>query len=58
VHVNVKSVGVGRVGVCMLCVGDSDYRQCGVGACVIASVLSETLEVVGFTEAVRSPFWL
>ena len=25
-HVNVRSVGVGRVGVCMLCVGDSEQR--------------------------------
>ena len=42
-HVNVRSVGVGRVGVCMLCVGNSEQRECGVGAGVNATMLSETL---------------
>ena len=31
-HVNVRSVGVGRVGVCMLCVSDNEERERGVGA--------------------------
>ena len=35
-HVNVRSVGVGRVGVCMLCVDDSQER--GVGAGVNATL--------------------
>ena len=30
-HVNVRSVGVGRVRVCMLCVGNSKQRERGVG---------------------------
>ena len=42
-HVNVRSVGVGRVGVCMLCVGNSEQRERGVGAGVNATMLSETL---------------
>jgi hypothetical protein len=32
VYVNVRSVGVGRVGVCMMCVCDSEERDHGVGA--------------------------
>jgi hypothetical protein len=36
VHVNVKNVGVGRVGVCILCVSDSEERERGVGAGVNA----------------------
>ncbi len=31
-YVNVRSVGVGRVGVCMMCVCDSEERDHGVGA--------------------------
>ena len=42
-HVNVRSVGVGRVGVCMLCVGNSEQRESGEGAGVNATMLSETL---------------
>jgi hypothetical protein len=41
--VNVRGVGVGRVGVCMLCVGDSEECERGVGVGVNATVLSETL---------------
>ncbi len=48
-HVNVKSVGVGRVGVCILCVRDSEQRECEVGAGVNATMLSATLYVVGNT---------
>ena len=44
-HVNVRSVGVGRVGVCRLCVGHNEDRECGVGAGVKDTVLSETLQV-------------
>jgi hypothetical protein len=43
VHVNVRSVGVGRVGVCMLCVDNNEQRERGVGAGVNATMLSETL---------------
>ena len=35
----------------MLCVGDSEQRECGVGASVNATMLSETLQVVGLSEA-------
>ena len=31
VHVNMRSVGVGRVGMCILCVGDNEERERGVG---------------------------
>jgi hypothetical protein len=41
--VKVRSVGVGRVGVCMLCVCDSEERERGVGAGVNAIMLSEAL---------------
>ena len=59
-YVNVKSVDVGRfrVGVCILSVCDSEEREHGVGAGVNATMMSETIEVVGLTEAVRRPFWL
>ena len=40
---NVRNVGVGRVRVCMLCVGNSEQRERGVGASVNATMLSETL---------------
>ncbi len=58
-HVNVRTVDVGRVwvGVCMLCACDTEEREHGVGAGVNGTMLSETLEVVGLTEAVRKPFW-
>ena len=39
----VRSVGVGRVGVCMLCVCNSEERERGVDAGVNATMLSETL---------------
>ncbi len=42
-HVNVRSVGVGRVGVCILCVGNSEQRERGVGPSVNVTMLSETL---------------
>ncbi len=41
-HVNMRSVGVGRVGVCMLCVGKSNQCDRGVGAGVNVTILSET----------------
>jgi hypothetical protein len=41
--VNVRSVGVGRVGVCMICIGDIEEREGGVGAGVNTTMLSETL---------------
>ena len=44
---NVRSVGVGRVGMCMLCVGDIEERECGVGAGVNTTKLSETLVTMG-----------
>ncbi len=40
---NVRSVGVVRVGVCMLRVCDSEESEHGVGAGVNATVLSATL---------------
>ncbi len=40
---NVSNVGVGRVGVCMLCVSDIEECECGVGVGVNATMLSETL---------------
>ncbi len=46
------------MGVCMLCGDDSEERERGMGAGVNATMLSETLEVVGLTEDVRRPFWL
>ncbi len=46
--VNVRSVGVGRVGGCILCVCDIEdstrnERERGVGSGVYANMLSETL---------------
>ena len=40
---NVRSVGVGRVGVYILCVYDSEERERGVGAGVNDTTMSETL---------------
>jgi len=40
--VTVRSVGVERVGVCMLCVCDCEERDRGVGAGVNVTMLSET----------------
>ena len=37
-----------------LCACDSEEREHGVGVGVNATMLSETLEVVGLTEAVRN----
>jgi hypothetical protein len=41
-----------------LCVCDREEREHGVGAGVNATMLSETLEVVGIVEAAGRPFWL
>ena len=41
-HVNVRSVGVGRVGVCILCEGDDEEREGGVVVVVNTTLLSET----------------
>ena len=41
-NVNVRSVDVGRVGVCMMCVGDIEDRERGVGDGVKTTMLSET----------------
>jgi hypothetical protein len=40
-----------------LCGSDNEDREHGVGAGVNATILSETLEVVGLGEDVRKPFW-
>ena len=42
-YVNVRSVGVGRVGIFMVCVCDSEERECGEGDGVNDTMLSETL---------------
>ncbi len=42
-HVNVRSMGVGRMRVCMLCVGNDNQCERGVGASVNDTMLSETL---------------
>ena len=39
----VRSVDVGRVGVCMLCVGEREMSERGVGASVNGTMMSETL---------------
>ena len=49
---------MGRVGVCMLCACYSEEREHGVGAGVNATMLSETLKVVGLAETAGRPFWL
>ncbi len=46
------------MGVCMLCVCDSEECEHGVGGGVNDTMMSETLEVVGIAEANRRPFWL
>jgi hypothetical protein len=38
----VRSVVVGRVGVCMMCAYDSEEREDGVGVGVNVTMLSET----------------
>ncbi len=40
---NVRSVDVGSVWVCMMCVGDSEERERGVGVGVNTTKLSEIL---------------
>ena len=42
-HVNVRNMTVGRVGVCLMCVCDIEERERGVGVGVNATMLSETL---------------
>ena len=46
-----------RVGVCMLCVGDRDQCECGVDDSLNVTMLSETLWVVGLTEAVKGRYF-
>ena len=46
-------MGVGRVRVCMLCVGNSEKRERGVGASVNATMMSETLQVIGISETAQ-----
>ena len=48
---NVRSVGVGRVVVCMMCTYDSEEREDGVGAGVNGTILSETLVVISLSES-------
>ena len=53
-HVNVRSVGVGRVGVCMLCTCVSEEGGDGEGAGSEApSLLSYTLRYVSLTDLGR-----
>ena len=40
---NVRIMGVGRVRVCMLCVGNNEQSECGVGVSVNTAIMSETL---------------
>ena len=46
---------VGKVGVCVGCVGNSERLERGVGTSVNDTILSETLLVVGLVEAVGRP---
>ncbi len=55
--VNVRSVGVVRVGVCILCVDDREECEGGVGDGVNDTKLSETLSIVGVAEAVGKTFY-
>ena len=57
-NVNVRSVDVGRVGVCMLCVCDIEELEDGVGTGVNDTMMSETLKIVGFTDATGRAFGL
>ncbi len=41
-HVKVRNVDVGGVGMCILCVGDSEEHERGVGVGVNVSVVSDT----------------
>ncbi len=45
-NVIVRIVGVGRVGVCILCSCDSEECEYGVGVGVNVTMLSETVEVI------------
>ncbi len=47
---------MGRVGVCMSCVRDSEEREDGVGPGVNATILSETLQLVVFAEVAEKSF--
>ena len=51
-------MGVGRVRVFMLCVGNNDQRERGVGVSVNATRMSETLQVVGLTDIAQWTVWL
>ena len=42
-YVNVRIVDVGRMGVCILCVCDSEQCERGVGVRVNVTMMSETL---------------
>jgi hypothetical protein len=61
-HVNVRSEGVGRVGVCKLCVCDREQRERGVdtvanditllvGAGVNTTMLSERIGIISHIES-------
>ena len=39
------------MGVCILCVGDNEERECGVGTGVNDTMLRNTIEIVGVTES-------
>ncbi len=52
----VRSVGVGRVGVCMLCVTDNEESERGVGPGVNITKVSKTLQIVGVSETVTRTF--
>ncbi len=45
------------MGVCILCTYDNEECEYGVGTGVNDTMLSETLEVVGFGESDGRPFW-
>ena len=57
-YVNVRSVGVGRVGVCMLCACDNEEREHGMGSGVNATMLSQTLAVISLAESAARAFRL
>jgi hypothetical protein len=58
VHVNVRSVGVGRVEVCMLCACDSEEREHGVGTGVNATMLLERIGIISLAESAARAFQL
>ncbi len=49
---NVRIVGVGRVGVYMLCVYDREERERGVGASVNATMVAGTLAIISLTDSI------